>query len=172
MNCQFCNSEIDPNAEFCPNCGLRLKNEKTEPTLQQPPPLAFDTNSDFATSEDKIMGALAYWGILILVPVIAGKSKFVKFHVGQGVRALICTFVLPIAAVIIQAIKAGVVLMGGDGVSLTLSLIGIILNIISYILLLITTFVPFICMICGIVNAAKGRMKPLPLIGKIGLKHK
>ena len=38
-----------------------------------------------SNENDKIMGILAYVGILVVVPLFAGgNSKFVKYHANQG----------------------------------------------------------------------------------------
>lgn len=38
-----------------------------------------------STENDKLMGILAYVGILVIVPLFAGgNSKFVKYHANQG----------------------------------------------------------------------------------------
>ncbi len=98
-----------------------------------------------ATKEDieknKIMGVLAYLGILVLVPLLSAKdSPFAQYHANQGL-------VLLIAGVIVGAASA-------------FPIIGwFIVGPIGGILL-------FILAIMGIINAANGEMKPLPLIGQ------
>jgi uncharacterized membrane protein len=43
----------------------------------------YDQKKDI--EENKVLAALSYLGILVLVPILAGKdSKFVKFHAKQG----------------------------------------------------------------------------------------
>ena len=98
-----------------------------------------------ATKDDieknKIMGVLAYLGILVLVPLLSAKdSPFAQYHANQGL-------VLLIAGVIVGAASA-------------FPIIGwFIVGPIGGILL-------FILAIMGIINAANGEMKPLPLIGQ------
>lgn len=98
-----------------------------------------------ATKEDieknKIMGVLAYLGILVLVPLLSAKdSPFAQYHANQGL-------VLLIAGLIVGAASA-------------FPIIGwFIVGPIGGILL-------FILAIMGIINAANGEMKPLPLIGQ------
>jgi uncharacterized membrane protein len=85
------------------------------------------------------MAILAYLGILIIIPFLtdAKKDPFVKFHLKQGL-------VLIIAWIIISALK-----------SIPL---GFTINWILWILLVIF-------MLIGVINAANGREKELPLIG-------
>lgn len=106
------------------------------------------TNSD----NDKLMGILAYLGILVLVPIFAGgKSKFVKFHANQGLSLLGLEIVLWILSFfIIPAI-----LVGGLGI---LSMIIWVLQIGVLVLAIL-----------GIINVVNGEEKPLPIIGGITL---
>ena len=89
--------------------------------------------------DNKIMGILAY--IIFLVPLIAAKeSPFARFHTNQGLLVIL----LYIASSVIMIIP----------------ILGWIVGFVGY-------FFAFVCMILGIVNAIGGKMKDLPLIGKI-----
>lgn len=105
-------------------------------------------------SNDKVYGILSYIGILVLVPLLAGKSQFARFHANQGLVLFIADIVL--GAVI--GISVGV-----------LSLIPFVGIVIGSILSGVLGLAIFILMIMGIVNAANGEMKPLPVIGGIKL---
>ena len=96
--------------------------------------------------DNKIMGILAYFGILFLVPYFAAKeSPFAKFHANQG-----CVlFIVMIAIGIIVQVVAYIPII--RWLSLILSLLYIVI---------------FVFAVLGIINAAKGEMKELPLIGK------
>ncbi len=86
--------------------------------------------------KNKVMAILAYFGILVLIPILAAKdSKFAQFHANQG----LLVFILSIAISILSAI---------------VSFLGI-LSIATLALAII-----------GIVNAAQGKAKELPFIGK------
>lgn len=98
-------------------------------------------------SNEKVFGILAYIGILCLVPIFAGKSEFSKFHANQG----LLLFIVEIATVIL---------------SIVLGFIPIVGLIISFLVWLIDVAV-LVFVIMGIVNAAQGQMKPLPIIGNI-----
>ncbi|PNE28452.1 hypothetical protein BHU09_06965 [Tannerella sp. oral taxon 808] len=91
---------------------------------------------------NKVMAILAYFGILFLIPLFAAKeSPFARYHANQGLVLFLFTFVCYILAWIPK------------------------LGWISYIGYLIG----FVFFIIGVINAAGGKMKPLPLIGKITL---
>lgn len=105
-------------------------------------------------SNDKVYGILSYIGILVLVPLLAGKSQFARFHANQGLVLFIADIIL------------GVVIGISVGVLSLIPFVGVVLgSIISGVLGLCI----FILMIMGIVNAANGEMKPLPVIGGIKL---
>lgn len=103
-------------------------------------------------SNDKVYGVLAYIGILFLVPLLAGKSEFSRYHANQGLVLFIADIILGI----VIGISAGV-----------LSLLGIVGAILGGILSGVLGLCIFILMIMGIVHAANGEMKPLPIIGGI-----
>ncbi|GEL76382.1 hypothetical protein TMU01_06170 [Tenuibacillus multivorans] len=90
--------------------------------------------------ENKGLGVVAY--IIFFLPLLVAKeSKFAMYHANQGLMLLI-------TAVIINVV-------------------GTIIPIIGWILILpLGNLFIFILWLIGIINAAKGEMKPLPLIGK------
>ncbi|MBD5384351.1 MAG: hypothetical protein HDR72_05070 [Ruminococcaceae bacterium] len=91
-------------------------------------------------SNDKVFGILSYFGILWLVGLLAGKTEFAKFHANQGL-------VLFIAGLIIGAASA-------------IPFVG------WFIIAPVGSIATLVFAIMGIVNAAQGQMKPLPVIGK------
>jgi uncharacterized membrane protein len=105
------------------------------------------------------MAIIAY--ILFFIPLLTGdykKSEFVKYHTNQGtilfISAVGLSIVYSILWGILSAIFVTSLLIGG------LAIFGAIVMILKLIWL-----VPIIFCILGIVNAANGNMKPLPLIG-------
>ena len=95
------------------------------------------------------MGVLAYLGILFLVPYLAAKeSPFARFHANQGCVLFIVWIAFYIVMVIIGAILPW-----------SLSIIVSLLYLVGGVGILIL-------MILGIMNAVKGEMKELPIIGK------
>lgn len=90
-------------------------------------------------SANKVMAILAYIGILVLIPLFAAKeSKFARFHTNQGLILFICNIVIYFIS-LIPGLKA----------------IGWILSVAALVFAII-----------GIIGAAKGETKELPLIGK------
>ena len=105
-------------------------------------------------SNDKVYGILAYIGILVLVPLLAGKTQFARFHANQGLVLFIADIIL------------GVLIGITTGVLSLLGVVGLVLgSIVSGILGLCI----FVMVIMGIINAVNGEMKPLPVIGGIKL---
>ena len=100
-----------------------------------------------SNENDKIMGILAYLGVLVVVPLFAGgNSKFVKYHANQGL----------VNVLFYVAIFFGLMI-----ITIAVPMLGI--------LTLALYFVPTVFAIMGIVNVINNEMKPLPLIGGIKL---
>jgi len=109
------------------------------PSLQVPPANNL-VNAPAGQQNSTLMAALAYLGILIIVPLLTMKDDpFVKFHIKQGL-------VLIISAFILMAVS-------------WVPFIGWMLAIFIYPIILI--FV-----ILGIINATTGKTKELPIVGK------
>ncbi len=98
-------------------------------------------------NDEKVFGVLAYIGILFLVPLLAGKTEFSKFHANQGLVLFIAEIAVNIVAGIITLIP----------------IIGWIIGLLFWAVDIFW----LVLMIMGIVNACQGEMKELPLIGKI-----
>ncbi len=95
------------------------------------------------------MAIIAY--IIFFIPLLtdAKKDPFVKFHVKQGLIIFIGWFVIGIIGYILSFIP----------------FVGWMISRLLNVLL-------FVLMIVGIMNAAKGERKPLPIIGKFAEKFK
>ncbi|MBR1926894.1 MAG: hypothetical protein IJ840_03970, partial [Bacteroidales bacterium] len=107
------------------------------PAPQTPPPTGTCDPDDI--NANKLMAVLAYFGILVLIPLFAAKeSKYARFHVNQGLILLICCVV----SIAISRIPG-------------VAFIAWILNIFIFVLAVI-----------GIINAVKGKTKEIPLVGK------
>ena len=92
---------------------------------------------------NKVMAILAYLGFLVFIPLFAAKeSRFARFHTNQGLILLIAGFLIWLASMVLTFVSP----------------------FFSFISLL--NFVILVFAIIGIVNAANGQMKELPLIGK------
>lgn len=121
-------------------------NEKVKDLTNTP-----DTTSEYDENDinnNKVMGVLAYLGILVLIPIFAAKeSKFARFHSNQGLVLLLCEVILSVACSILALIPY----------------VGIVFSILSWIVYVVGV----VLMILGIVNVVQGKAKELPIIGKI-----
>lgn len=104
------------------------------------------------SSNDKIFSVLSYIGFLWLVPLLVGNSEFTKFHANQG----LLLFILEVIVGIIVSI-----------LSLVLNMIPFVGPIFSGIISGILFLGCLALAIFGIVNAAQGNYKQLPVIGTI-----
>lgn len=106
-----------------------------------------DTTSQYDKTDienNKIMAILSYIGFLFVVPMLAAKdSAFAMFHCNQGLVLFLAEVIWNIVSSILMAI---------------LPILGIICYVINLIFL--------VAVILGIVNAATGKAKELPVIGK------
>lgn len=98
-------------------------------------------------SNDKLFGVLSYIGILWLVPLCAGKTEFTRFHANQGLVLFLACIVLEVAGSVLSFIPI-------------IRFVGVIINSLGGL-------VTLVFMVMGIVNAAQGEMKELPVIGGI-----
>ena len=185
--CPNCGTKLADGERFCTNCGTQIEAPaapaapsfddgpvQAAPTLeyqaqaqaapqQQPAPAPApaaapaedfgskvsqlnntpDTTSSFDVDDvkaNKGMAVLAYFWILVLIPILARKdSPFARYHSNQGLILLICWVISGLLGRI-------------------WGLLGTITGIICFILFII-----------GIVNAANGRAKELPRVGKFRL---
>ncbi len=114
------------------------------------PPEALEVDPDDA-EKNKIFGIVAYLSILWLVPLLAAKgSPFAKYHANQGFTL----FILEVAIWIVESVLNTIfymILPGG---------FGIISLVLGFVWLGVLVLV-----ILGILNAARGKCVPLPLIG-------
>ena len=112
-----------------------------------------DTTSEFDPQDiekNKFMAILAYFGILVIIPILAAKeSKYARFHSNQGLILCIAAILYSVAYSILS--------------SIILSISFHLYWLVSIISLLGFAFL--IWFVLGIINAAQGRAKELPLIG-------
>lgn len=176
-NCKNCGEKLQDGIEFCPNCGEEIVPVETKVAanakqqVKTPADHTAEENhstkenatakskakEDFSDNQDakdnKTMAILSYIWILFLIPLLTGahkESKFVKYHLNQGI--LLCIFAVSFAV-----------------------LFNIIFSILmsSFFLWWLSWFiwlfwmVPTIYSIIGMINVANEKCNPLPLIGKI-----
>ncbi|MBQ4118190.1 MAG: hypothetical protein IJD08_04320 [Oscillospiraceae bacterium] len=94
---------------------------------------------------NKLLAAISYVWILCIVTILCAKDDvFARYHANQGLVLLIANIAAAIAGFI-------------------LGFIPFVGPIVAWVI----NIALFVLMILGIVNAATGKMKPLPLIGGI-----
>ncbi len=143
--CPQCGAPIEENAVTCRYCRASFVNEEEMPErvrgeviYQQPEEEEADVNAN------KIYAVLSYLGILVLIPLFASpNSEFARYHANQGLVLLLTNILFGVFR-----------LITGGSILLTLAYF-----IISMML--------FVFSILGIIAAARGEKKPLPIIGGI-----
>ena len=159
--CKNCGTQYDENGNFCPSCGTPKGAEPAQAPTEEKKDFAakvteLNNTADTTASYDqadiaknKAMAILAYFGPLVLIPILAAKeSKFARFHSNQGLVLMLATIAYSIATSILGIILSAVRL---GFVSSILSILSIAFTVLAVI---------------GIINAANGRAKELPVIGK------
>ena len=105
--------------------------------------------------QNKTMAIIAYF--IFFIPLLAAKeSRFARYHANQGLILLIAYVALGIVQSILTAILFAAMTFGSFGA----------LGIFSLIFTLVYLGLAALG-IMGIVNAAQGKVKPMPLIGGI-----
>ena len=154
--CPKCGAEIEDGVKVCPTCGANLEekvdvsakvNELTNTAD------VTDTLDPNDIQNNKVMAVLAYLSWLVLIPLFAAKnSAFARFHVKQGLLLAICEIIIAVVFAILNAILGAILPV----LLIVTSIINWVINIIFFVLSII-----------GIVNAAQGKAKELPIIGKM-----
>lgn len=187
--CGKCGAQLQDDVQFCPACGAKVgaadSAGNAAPAVQPAAPAApnaFQKFTDTADStntfdpndiaQNKVVSALAYFGILFWLPLVACKdSKFGRFHANQGLLLLILSAVLGVAGGILNALiglifRSEITILGyGMGVY-EMNPIGTVL--IAIVSLVIGVFA-LALFLFGLIHTLSGKAKELPLIGKIKL---
>ena len=110
----------------------------------------FDT---YDIEQNKALTIVAYIPLLFLIPlIVAGSSKYAKFHANQGLILTILAFVSAVINALIGFVIGWIPVIGTIicfAVSVALGL-----AVLAYIVI-------------GIVNAVQGKAKKLPIIGDL-----
>lgn len=168
--CGKCGAQVLDGVKFCQGCGAAVEtkvenNAQQAQPASQPPQNDFsqkiqnlnntaDTTAEFDAQDitsNKAMAILAYFGPLVLIPIFAAKqSKFARYHSNQGLVLLIASILYGIA----YSILSSIILAISWRLYFLVSIIGLVSIVIT------------VLAIIGIINAATGKAKELPLIGK------
>lgn len=135
---------------FCPNCGKQVQQGLNfcdgcgaNLGVNQQQNLNMNQND---VQSGKAMAILSYFGILSLIPYFSEKNnQYVRFHAVQGVNLFIVNTILMAVSSFIN------------------NFVG---SLLSWPFSIASTFL-WILEILGVVYAAKGEQKELPLISKI-----
>ena len=156
--CSHCGSQEQDGAQFCQACGASIGVTPTQPYQHnQHNPHVVTQGND--AEENKGMAILAY--ILFFIPLLTGdykKSPFVKYHTNQGFLLFITYVALGIATNIISRLLWAIL----RGVYTWWGFYGVLNNLLS-----ILWIAPTVLLVLGVINAANGRTKPLPVIGEL-----
>lgn len=115
-------------------------------TGSAPPPVTGPTPDADDVEKNKVYAIVAYIGILFLVPLLAApNSKFARYHANQGLVLFLAVVILMVGAMVLMMIP----------------FIGCVMAIAP----LAISAVAIVMMVLGIMNAAAGQCKPLPVIG-------
>lgn len=159
--CGKCGTQMEDGKKFCPTCGAAVDKEAAQQAdfsakLQDLNNTA-DETAAFAPediAQHKVMGILAYFGPLVLIPIFAAPgSRFARYHSNQGLVLLLAE----IAYSIVYSVLSSVIL----AISWRLYFLVNIVGLIGLVFLVLAAI--------GIINAANGRAKELPVIGKLKL---
>ena len=143
--CSHCGAQVDDSAAFCPSCGAPVGNG---PRPAEP---AYDPND---VAQNRGISVLSYLGPLVFIPLF----PYAQFHAKQGVTM----FAFWVAATILNSLL-GLIRVTRVGIFTVYTAVPWYISTLRYG---ISAFVTVLAII-GIINAAKGRAKELPIIGGI-----
>lgn len=155
MFCTKCGAEVSAEAKFCPNCGASTDAPEEYladkvAALNDTP----DTTADYDREDinkNRAMAILAYIGPLVFIPMFAAKnSKFARFHVNQGFLLFLVWASLSVLSTFFNLIY-----------------LPRFLDVLIQLSLWAVSIPATVINVIGIVNAARGKAKELPIIGKI-----
>lgn len=180
--CSKCGTQIPDGVKFCPNCGFAFQPSDTRPVsaptpVSAPAPTSAEASSDttsaqaqnkfekFTNTADttssytaaqiesgKGMSILAYFSILVLIPIFAVKDNpYVRFHANQGLILLIGEALYAVAETILGTLLYAISWRLGYFFSSVFSLLYVAFGVLAII---------------GILNAVNGKAKEIPIVGK------
>lgn len=152
--CAHCGNKLEEGVKFCPNCGSKI-------TFQNGSARSEGEYDSKDISENKGISVLSYIGALVFIPMFARKkSAFARFHANQGLGLFIVNTAYGVLHGIIMAVLRAVFpyeFYVGRG-----PVYGVFSTLFSLVWILFAALA-----ILGIMNAVKGKAKPLPITGRI-----
>jgi uncharacterized membrane protein len=188
--CSKCGTQVADGVNFCPSCGNNVAGTSdtqqagytqannqannqgnyghqgfgsTGPAFMN----TADTTAQYNPADiadNKVLAILSYLGLLWLIPFFAGKhSPFTKFHVKQAFLIVCAQVAWSILGSILRlVIRTKVDVLWGYGYYKTPALVTIIVALVHVAI--------WVFAVVGIVNAAQGKAKEVPIIGKYAHK--
>jgi uncharacterized membrane protein len=140
--CPKCGNQLPEGAMFCSKCGNQIGAAPQQPVAQPaPPPPKPKKVLPPEVADNRWMAVLCYLGMMIFFPCVLKRDvEFVRYHINQGIVLLL--------------------LMLAGGIACIIPFLGWLACAVVYVF-------SIVCIIMGIVHAAKGEEKELPIIGKI-----
>ncbi len=196
--CGNCGAQIEEGKKFCPVCGTPVDEETAsaaqqetanqqntyqdpyqnayqQNTYQEPAaaaPLAEGEFDPADVEQNKVVAALANAPFLFWLPLVAAKdSKFGKYNANHG---LIYLIVYVILGVVFSGILPWIFSLLGSissGFAIAFSILSVLLTIVTSILYILLSVIVIISFVFAI-TATNGKMKPIPVVGKLLDKFK
>jgi len=156
--CNKCGGPVDQGQTLCTACQEEFDRQAGDNFFDSAVDAIVntkDSTSEYATEDirdNKVMAIIAYIFILFLIPLFVCKnSRFATYHAKQAANFWIVATVIDVIFSVISALCGGV------------PVLGVVLWIVSSLLYAATTGL----MVLGIVYAATGKAKALPIVGGI-----
>lgn len=138
--CKYCGTSMPNESKFCPGCGSNQLGENQQSVSA---PTYNQTNANMGEPLNKGMAVLGYFFPLIMY-LVNPKEDFARFHIGQAMNLWIWQIIYTVGVMIISAITPEI----GS-------------------LLALANLYFSVCTVIGLIYAAQGEKKKLPLIGDI-----
>ena len=157
--CENCGGLLAGSKKFCPECGC-VTAESITPGQACHHTQGNTQNLDgvldkIQNDNTVLMSVLSY--IFILIPLLTGAHKtsdVIKFHLNQGAVLVISSFLWGIIRATIGIGFSYVHYYYSWMILAPLNLLGVVFPVL---------------LVIGVLNAVNGKMKPLPLIGRISI---
>lgn len=145
--CNKCKHTLEEGTQFCPYCGAHVNAG---------PIISEDSYDPQDVQSNKGLAFLSYFGILFLIPLFVRKdSKFVRFHLNQGLVLFIIDIIMNILHRICNYLFVLYII---PSLSFGVKTLLFACDVFTVVLT-----------IMGMVYALQGKAKELPIIGKINL---
>lgn len=153
--CNQCGTQLADGTTFCSACGASqaAAQQNAAPAQNAYTPGAQAAPALDDAQQNKAMGILAYFSLLVLVPLFAAQnSPFARYHANQGLVLLIGEVAYGILVSILTTVFWAISWTLGSIMSTLFGLLWLVFPVLSII---------------GIMHAAKGETKPLPIVGGV-----